>query len=1363
MYDFLKVEKKYNNKLQRNVYSPTYVIRSNIKDLLIRGQKFYAIYNYNTGLWETDDSVAAALIDEQVKKYVEENESPAFKDDPEHSPIIMSLSDSKNHLITQWHLFCERDYRPDWNPKCQLDQKVIFSNTDVKRSDYASKKLSYPLQEQPTPYYDKICEKLYLPEEREKWEWYIGCLIAGDQDKIQKMLVFYGEPGTGKSTIISKVIADTIFEGFEMGYVSKFEANNLVGRNEFATDFLEKDPVLVYDDDAEMNMITSKTTLNKIISHEAIRVNAKFEKAFVTRPHCLMIVGSNEPVQMSPNSGMNRRLIDVRPTGNRLSPDEYDECISHLQYEKSGIAWRCLQVYKKHGPHYYDHYIAEDMLDRTSPFQNFVKENYLALKDGCSLAAAYKLYTDYAEECNFKNILVRYKFRDTLKLYFRVYEDKKFSGFKYDKIGMEDPNAPKESKDNEKPKESPSSWIELKSQPSIFDETYKDCLAQYEQNNKEHPLRYAWGNCKTTLKDLDTSKVHYVKGPANLIFLDFDKRGPNGEKDLEENLRVASKFPRTYAEVSKSGGGVHLFYIYTGGDPDKLSRILEDNVEIKVPKGGSSIRRKLTLCNDLPIAEISSGLPFKEEKTKDMVDWEGFTNEKVLRKFIYNCFQKKHHGHTRPEINFIYKALENAYNNGFTYDVRDLQNDIFGFASNSTNSAQYCMELVGRMHFCSKDVDEKENVETEDYSKAPIVFFDVEIFPSWKQSHEMGVDIPDDIPKDTPALFLINWKYQGKDQLVHRMINPSPTEVENLFKYRLIGFNNRKYDNHLCYARAQGYTSEELFNLSYRIIDEGDRKAFFGPAYNLSYTDILDFAAAGNKKKLKKWEIELGIKHLEWSKPWDQPVAVKDWPKVAEYCDNDVISTEEVFNHLHDDFEGREILAKLSGLTVNDTTNQHTIAILTHDIDNPQKDYIYTDLSRMTWEDGSLVFPGYEFNPLGFPKEKYLEGSKLVNRKSYYRGEDPGEGGHKVGYVGMYYNVALLDVASMHPHSAIRLNIFGDVITTRFKNLVEARVSIKHIKEVGDEAYSTALDYLNKIKDGAGQVMIDLLDGLSGDALRAKCGALATALKTAINSVYGLTSASFPNKLRDPKNVDNIVAKYGALFMINLKHEIWDRGFKVVHVSTDSIKIADATPEIIQFATDYAAKYGYTFEHEATYERMVMADHVNYIAKYMPSEKCKEMYNGFVPEDNAKAEKDENKHLQGWTATGDLFAEPYVFKSLFTHEPIVFADECITINSNKGALHLVSDEGTDHEVDTFIGTIGQFTPMKKGGSTLYAVRDGKRNAASGTKGFMFLESTTVEENHLEDDIDKNYFIAECDKDIEVISKYGDFDQFVNAT
>ena len=72
-----------------------------------------------------------------------------------------------------------------------------------------------------------------------------------------------------------------------------------------------------------------------------------------------------------------------------------------------------------------------------------------------------------------------------------------------------------------------------------------------------------------------------------------------------------------------------------------------------------------------------------------------------------------------------------------------------------------------------------------------------------------------------------------------------------------------------------GYTNEQLYDLSQKIVNtkKGDsRKVLFGEAYNISYTDIYDFASAGNKKSLKKLEIEMGIHHQELGLPWDKPV-----------------------------------------------------------------------------------------------------------------------------------------------------------------------------------------------------------------------------------------------------------------------------------------------------------------------------------------------------------------------------------------------------------------------------------------------------------------------------------------------------------
>lgn len=234
---------------------------------------------------------------------------------------------------------------------------------------------------------------------------------------------------------------------------------------------------------------------------------------------------------------------------------------------------------------------------------------------------------------------------------------------------------------------------------------------------------------------------------------------------------------------------------------------------------------------------------------------------------------------------------------------------------NSTHQSEYCMNLVPKLHFCS---DEASAPVVND--EAPIAFYDCEVFPN---------------------LFLVNWKVAGEGKTVGRMVNPTAQDMENLMKYRLIGFNCRKYDNHMIYARMLGYSNEQLYDLSQRII-AGDKNAFFGEAYNISYTDIYDFS--NKKQSLKKFEIELGIHHQELGLPWDKPVDESLWGKVAEYCDNDVIATEAVFNARKADWVARQILASLSGLTVNDTTNQHTTRIIFGGEKNPQWQFNYREL-----------------------------------------------------------------------------------------------------------------------------------------------------------------------------------------------------------------------------------------------------------------------------------------------------------------------------------------------------------------------------------------------------------------------------------
>ena len=226
--------------------------------------------------------------------------------------------------------------------------------------------------------------------------------------------------------------------------------------------------------------------------------------------------------------------------------------------------------------------------------------------------------------------------------------------------------------------------------------------------------------------------------------------------------------------------------------------------------------------------------------------------------------------------------------------------------------------------------------------------------------------------------------------------------------------------------------------------------------------------------------------------------------------------------------------------------------------------------------------------------------------------------------------------------------------------------------------------------------------------------------------------------------------------MRTLQDEVKQRGFKVAHIKTDSIKIPDATPEIIEFAMDFARQYGYEFEHEATYDRMCLVNDAVYIAKYATEEDCMSQY-GYAPGDN-------KKKGGKWTATGAQFQIPYVFKKLFSKEEITFDDLCET-KSVTSTLYLDMNENLEEGEHNyvFIGKIGRFCPIKSGcgGGILYREKDGKYYAATGSKGYRWLESEMVQQLGKEEDIDHKHFIEMADTAIDTISKYGDFEWFVS--
>lgn len=1328
MPDFLIITTRSNKNNVEVV--PTFRLYPKSQDLMIRGGDFYAVWVESKGLWSTNEDDALSLIDSELTKFADDYRIK----NPEANLKIQYTWDSNSGSIDRWHKYCQKQKRDSFE---MLDETIIFANTETNKKNYASKRLSYSLEKGNIDNYNKLIGTLYDPEERHKIEWAIGSIIQGDSKFIQKFLVFYGAAGTGKSTILN--IIQKLFEG----YYSVFDAKALgSASNSFALEAFRSNPLVAIQHDGDLSRIEDNTRLNSLVSHELMTVNEKFKSTYANRFKCFLFMGTNKPVKITDGkSGLIRRLIDVHPSGNKLPAKEYRDVVKKVDFELGAIAWHCREVYLEN-PDAYDDYIPTAMLGASNDFYNFVIDAYHVFKsqNGTTLKAAWEMYKNYCDDAKVGYPLSQRAFKEELKNYFHTYSDRfnlddgsrvrsYYEGFKTS-IFEENHTENKKSV----MKETMDAFTNFKEQPSIFDTECAECPAQYA-SSKETPSK-KWDDVTTILKDLDTSRTHYVKIPEKHIVIDFDIKDESGNKSFEKNLEAAKKFPATYAELSKSGQGIHLHYIYNG-DVTKLSRVYADSVEIKVFTGKSSLRRKLTKCNGLPIKSISSGLPTKGEKK--MVSSDVIKSEKGLRSLIERNLRKEIHPGTKPSCDFIYKILEDAYEQGLKYDLSDMKNQIYAFAAHSTNQSEYCVKLVKQMHFKSD-----ESSTPVDTTSAQIVFYDIEVFPN---------------------LLLVNWKIRGEGHKIVRMINPKPEEIEDLLKFRLVGFNCRRYDNHIIYARLMGYSNEQLYNLSQRIIN-GERNAFFGEAYNLSYTDIYDFASAGNKKSLKKLEIEMGIHHQELGLPWDQPVPENLWPKVAEYCDNDVIATEAAFDYLSADWTARQILADLAGLTVNDTTNTLTTRFIFGKNKTPQNQFCYRDMSKpVTSLDPEVkkfldeACPEMMSQRHGPEKSllPYFPGYKFEAGVSTYKGETVGEGGYVYAEPGMHYNVALLDIASMHPHSLIAECLFGPEFTRRFREIVEGRVNIKH----------EAWDIVNNMLGG---VLTPYVQKVINGEMRTKD--LANALKTAINSVYGLTSANFDNPFRDIRNKDNIVAKRGALFMIDLKEEVQKRGFTVAHIKTDSIKIPNATPEIIQFVMDFGRKYGYTFEHEATYDRMCLVNDAVYICRY------------------------DDGH---WDATGAQFAVPYVFKTLFSKENIEFNDLCET-KSVTSALYLdmnehlpdVSDAEKDlakietkfkkGEIDEaeyntrkeeyglviatghdykFIGKVGAFCPIKPGcgGGLLVREKDGKYYSATGSKGYRWLESEMVQNN--QDIIDISYYKELVDAAVETISEYGDFEMFVS--
>jgi hypothetical protein len=316
--DFYNIKERTVKQGVLDVYPDFLVARS--KDLMIRGRSFYAIWDEKAGLWSTDEFDVQKLVDADLMDYRDKMTGRA--------ETIVNLKRLGDFSTGSWLSF--RNYLKNLSDSSrQLDEKLTFANTEVKKSDYVSRRLPYSLESGSIAAYDEIMRTLYLPEERAKLEWAIGAVVAGDAKHIQKFVVLYGAAGKGKSTVLG--IIQKLFDG----YYTTFEAKALTSSsNAFSTEVFKSNPLVAIQHDGDLSKIEDNTKLNSIVSHEDMTINEKFKPSYMSRVNCFLFMGTNKPVKITDaKSGIIRRLIDVKPSGDTLPPRHYHALMGQIDFE----------------------------------------------------------------------------------------------------------------------------------------------------------------------------------------------------------------------------------------------------------------------------------------------------------------------------------------------------------------------------------------------------------------------------------------------------------------------------------------------------------------------------------------------------------------------------------------------------------------------------------------------------------------------------------------------------------------------------------------------------------------------------------------------------------------------------------------------------------------------------------------------------------------------------------------------------------------------------------------------------------------------------------------------------------------------
>src|SRR5207344_2625937 len=133
--DFYQILSKETKDKGFELYPDFIIGRS--QDLMVQGRMFYAIWDEERGFWSRDEYDVQRLVDEHLEAEANRLER--------ETGTKYNVKYMRSFQSQSWARF--RKFLANISDNSHpLDSKVLFSNSEVKKTDYATRKLPYALE-----------------------------------------------------------------------------------------------------------------------------------------------------------------------------------------------------------------------------------------------------------------------------------------------------------------------------------------------------------------------------------------------------------------------------------------------------------------------------------------------------------------------------------------------------------------------------------------------------------------------------------------------------------------------------------------------------------------------------------------------------------------------------------------------------------------------------------------------------------------------------------------------------------------------------------------------------------------------------------------------------------------------------------------------------------------------------------------------------------------------------------------------------------------------------------------------------------------------------------------------------------------